>query len=388
MQYNTIVEKDESGLQMILNAANKFEKGKYMYAITERHFSKNDILDIILFVREYKNKLDKEHYALARFALNFNKQYATDNNKCFTTAEKIFNRIRSTISGSKKIYKKFCKRNMKPIPPIVKEDNYASIFKRSTLLSAYRDGDLFDFMHYEDVVYELFDELEECFKKLIMCLALCHAVIWEEEQIRKSPERCLKIYHDCFNQIVDNTKYMIRLFRKNSSTTELDEIGEKMKSAKSLQKFICDGYHNYNTTSFNIHVVTKVLNDEQDATPVETLLWQQDFQMIKKARCVIAHFDELEPEGQKGKLYGPTVTAFMLWTGVGMSDSKRKMFVEEYFNKEYKGKYKTVKVGAVNSAITSIIKEDTDFNIKECNDKIEKIISKYMNNDRIFSNVI
>ena len=241
---------------------------------------------------------------------------------------------------------------------------------------------------YEDVVYELFDELEECFKKLIMCLALCHAVIWEEEQIRKSPERCLKIYHDCFNQIVDNTKYMIRLFRKNSSTTELDEIGEKMKSAKSLQKFICDGYHNYNTTSFNIHVVTKVLNDEQDATPVETLLWQQDFQMIKKARCVIAHFDELEPEGQKGKLYGPTVTAFMLWTGVGLSDSKRKMFVEEYFNKEYKGKYKTVKVGAVNSAITSIIKEDTDFNIKECNDKIEKIISKYMNNDRIFSNVI
>ena len=221
-----------------------------------------------------------------------------------------------------------------------------------------------------------------------MCLALCHAVIWEEEQIRKSPERCLKIYHDCFNQIVDNTKYMIRLFRKNSSTTELDEIGEKMKSAKSLQKFICDGYHNYNTTSFNIHVVTKVLNDEQDATPVETLLWQQDFQMIKKARCVIAHFDELEPEGQKGKLYGPTVTAFMLWTGVGLSDSKRKMFVEEYFNKEYKGKYKTVKVGAVNSAITSIIKEDTDFNIKECNDKIEKIISKYMNNDRIFSNVI
>ena len=64
------------------------------------------------------------------------------------------------------------------------------------------------------------------------------------------------------------------------------------------------------------------------------------------------------------------------------------MFVEEYFNKEYKGKYKTVKVGAVNSAITSIIKEDTDFNIKECNDKIEKIISKYMNNDRLFSNVI
>ena len=61
--------------------------------------------------------------------------------------------------------------------------------------------------------------------------------------------------------------------------------------------------------------------------------------MIKKARCVIAHFDELEPEGQKGKLYGPTVTAFMLWTGVGLSDSKRKMFVEEYFNKEYKDRH-------------------------------------------------
>ena len=108
MIYHSIVEKDESGLQMILEAAEKFEKDKYLYAITERHFNKNEVLEILYFVKEYRIKLEKEHYALAMFAITINKQYATDNNKCFCTAEKIFNRIRSTISGSKKIYKKLC----------------------------------------------------------------------------------------------------------------------------------------------------------------------------------------------------------------------------------------------------------------------------------------
>ena len=47
MQYNSIVEKDESGLQMILDAAEKFEESKYLHAITERNFTKNEVFEIL-----------------------------------------------------------------------------------------------------------------------------------------------------------------------------------------------------------------------------------------------------------------------------------------------------------------------------------------------------
>ena len=104
MQYNSIVEKDESGLQMILDAAEKFEESKYLHAITERNFTKNEVFEILLFVKEYKIKLEKEHYALAKFAITFNKRYATDNNKCFSTAERIFNRIIYTVFIRELIY--------------------------------------------------------------------------------------------------------------------------------------------------------------------------------------------------------------------------------------------------------------------------------------------
>lgn len=386
MQYNTIVEKDESGLQMILDAAEKFEESKYLHAITERNFTKNEVFEILLFVKEYKIKLEKEHYALAKFAITFNKRYATDNNKCFSTAERIFNRIRSTISGSKKIYKKFCKRNMKPIPPIVKEENYASIFKRSTLLSECRNGDLFGYKHYDEVVYELYKELEGCFKELITCLALCHAVIWEEEQIRNSPERCLAIYHNCVDQVVDNAKYMIRLFRKTKSTTEIDEIGKKMKSAKSLKKCICDGFHNYNNESFQIHVATEYMNREQNMTAEENILWPQENDKVEKIRCIIAHFDELNPEGHSGKLSGAAVAAFMLWCGIGRADCKCKMFVEDYFNKEYKGKFKTVNVNTINTAKGKITQENSNFEIEKFNKEIENLLNKYMlKKERIYN---
>ena len=388
MIYNSIVEKDESGLQMILEAAEKFEKDKYLYAITERHFNKNEVLEILYFVKEYRIKLEKEHYALAMFAITFNKQYDTDNNKCFCTAEKIFNRIRSTISGSKKIYKKFCKRSMKPIPPLVKDENYASVFKRSTLLSECRNGDLFGYKHYDEVVYELYKELEDCFKELIKCLALCHAVIWEEEQIRNSPDLCLKIYRDCVNQIEKNAVFMIRLFRQSKNTTVIDEIGEKMKTAKSLKKCICDGFHNFNNDSFQIHVVTELMNREQDMNEEENLLWPQDKDKVEKIRLIISHFDELEPEGQHGKLSGAAVAAFMLWCGIGRADYKCKMFVEDYFNKEYKGKYKTVNVNTINTAKGNITKEKSKFNIIEFNKRIDNLLYKYMQNDNKMHNAI
>ena len=181
---------------------------------------------------------------------------------------------------------------------------------------------------------------------------------------------------------------MIRLFRQSKNTTVIDEIGEKMKTAKSLKKCICDGFHKFNNDSFQIHVVTELMNREQDMNEEENLLWPQDKDKVEKIRLIISHFDELEPEGQHGKLSGAAVAAFMLWCGIGRADYKCKMFVEDYFNKEYKGKYKTVNVNTINTAKGNITKEKSKFNIIEFNKRIDNLLYKYMQNDNKMHNAI
>ena len=69
MIYSTIVDKNEEGLQMIIEAAEKFEQGRYLNAILDCHLKKNEILMMTEFVREYKAKLSREHLALAKFLL-------------------------------------------------------------------------------------------------------------------------------------------------------------------------------------------------------------------------------------------------------------------------------------------------------------------------------
>ena len=81
---------------MIIDAAEKFHEGRYLNAIHECHLKKEDILGVTEYVKEYITKLNREYLALARFALSFNRKYATDNNKCFDTAEKLFGKIRTT----------------------------------------------------------------------------------------------------------------------------------------------------------------------------------------------------------------------------------------------------------------------------------------------------
>ncbi len=69
MLYSTIVDKNEEGLQMIIEAAEKFEQGRYLNAIIDCHLKKEDILGMTEFVKEYKAKLSMEHLALAKFLL-------------------------------------------------------------------------------------------------------------------------------------------------------------------------------------------------------------------------------------------------------------------------------------------------------------------------------
>ena len=117
MQYSTIVDKDEQGLIQIIEAAKKFEEDRFLEGIHQRCYTAMDIQVATDRVREYQNKLNTEARALVYFSQTFLQQYATDNNKCFETAQMLFNRIRSTLKASRAVFKKTCptRRRRQPV---------------------------------------------------------------------------------------------------------------------------------------------------------------------------------------------------------------------------------------------------------------------------------
>lgn len=107
MNITTIVEKDETGLNQINEAVNKFEDEGLLYAISQNNLDEFTIMQNKLMVESYNKKLDMEIASLWRFANTFNTDYATTNNKCFECAHLLFNRIRQSVSCLKRYTRRF-----------------------------------------------------------------------------------------------------------------------------------------------------------------------------------------------------------------------------------------------------------------------------------------
>ena len=117
----------------ILEVVRNYEKDgevRFLAGIQSRHFSEFKVQQLICVVRERLNMTRRELLRLSEIALTYNKLWATDDNNCFRDADRLFRRIRSTLKGTKVIYKKFtpiCRR-------IVPDGGFrSSVFVSSTL---------------------------------------------------------------------------------------------------------------------------------------------------------------------------------------------------------------------------------------------------------------
>ena len=139
----TDIEKSKEGILQILEVIKNYEKEgevRFLAGIQSRNFSEYKIQQLICIVRERLNMSRRELIRLSEIALTYNKLWATDNNNCFRDAEKLFRKIRSTLKGTKIIYKRFTPICRKNVPD---RDFRPSVFVKSTLAYAECGRDLY-----------------------------------------------------------------------------------------------------------------------------------------------------------------------------------------------------------------------------------------------------
>ena len=173
MLYTTIVQRDEEGLNMIYDKAKLFDELNVMEAIIACNFNLRKVQQVLNLVREYQCRLNLESSELVAFSENFIEQYATDNNQCFEIALRLVKKIGTTITGSMKIFRKFC--------PVVRRKieghNVVPVLDYTQLTKRLYVSEFFGSEIYEDTVKTLLHEMSAFFHHLVTTMSVCKDMI-------------------------------------------------------------------------------------------------------------------------------------------------------------------------------------------------------------------
>ena len=380
MAYTTTIYDPQEGLETIGRAIEKFDDKRFLFALNYKDWDETEIEFMARQVCEYRTKLEQEHIRLIEFAKTFNKEFVTDNNRCFDTGLKLIRKLRSGISEVKRIYQKFCPRAPKQRFYYKAISNKKqSAFDYSYLSIGSYQLSLFplDSEIYPPCVRGLYNELGRFFHQLSLSLALCMKVLQDEEKIRKDSEYCNFLFEKFKREVMKEIMDMIMLLPMEAECFQ----EENNPAIASLKKYSCTeawaphGFHNFSKTDMKYLVVKEVREAEKkgDINREQIALFGNDPERIAKIDNVIFHFDELMPDDYKRKKLDAAIIAmFMQWCGV----TDEKHFVA-YFNKMYERntvhQYKTVTKGAVNAAKNKLVREKNNIEYNEFVQKLEKL---------------
>lgn len=343
MRYSTIVEQNDKTLLEIIGALEQFEKDRFIAGIQARHYTKFQMEQTLDMVRSYQARMNMEARALMRFAENFIQQFATDNNKCYKEAERYFNRIRSTLCALKKVFQKTTPRSMAQLPEGAKQP---TVFERSALSYGACVMDMYGLASYDEVVQQLYHELETLMTTATGTLALCHQMIENEAMIREDMELLKSIYQNSCQELLNGMRDYADLMESPQQLPET-ELNKRKAKAHSMDEFLKTEYHNVPKKEFKKFVWLEAIRQGQHngLTEEEIYLWSNNREKVEKVRWAIEHFDAMDVEGQQGKLESKTLVFFLKWCGVERKKEKR---LYQYFCNTYKGRYQPLVWSAIS----------------------------------------
>ena len=382
MGYSTKIYDPKEGLESINRAIEKFDDKRFLFALNYKNWNESEMELMAKQVCEYRLKLEQEHIRLIEFAKTFNKEFVTDNNKCFNTGLKLIRKLRCGVSEVKRIYQRFCPR----LPS--KRYYYTAVCtkKPSAFDYSYLSNDSYqlslfplDSEIYPPCVRGLYNELGRFFHQLSLSLALCMKVLQDEEKIRKDSEYYNFLFEKFKEKVMKEMMDVIMLLPMEAEIfqEEHNPAIASLKKYSGTEAWAPYGFHNFSKKDVKHLVIKEVREAEKkgNISKEQIALFENNPERIAKIDNIILHFDDLMPDNfKRGKLDAATIAMFMKWCGV----INEKHFIA-YFNKVYERnpsrQYETVKVGAVNAAKNKLLREDHDDTLY--NEFVQKLNNLY-----------
>lgn len=336
----TIVEHDKSGLEMVLEALEELLQERFVEGIKNKHRTLYEIEQTTEMVLMYQHRVNIEAKSVVKFSENFIRQFATDNNQCFSTAQILFGKIRSTLAGLKQVFYKTTATDRRQLPEGIEPP---LVYDKSPLGHGDYTPDMFGLESFPQPVQDLYHALDTLFSTSSTILALCHLMIEEEEETRNDIIRLRQIYRESCDELLNAVK-AATVFISSAQELPANELEERRKKAGSDDdvSFLKNAYHRHDKKELTQFLIIKCIREAHNdgLTETEKFYWRKNKEKAFMARRVIDNFDSIrDVEGQEGKLSATVLVEFLKWCGV--VESQEKGLYEKYFRPNYlaKGKY-------------------------------------------------
>ena len=365
MYYTANIYDPTIGLDQIFAAASKFNSERFLYALQYKNWDEKTLELMGNEVATYRMKLEVEYGRLLDFSKVFNKEFVTMNNKCFSSALTMLNKLRSGISETKRIFTKFCPRAHKENIMQAIANKPVSAYEYSYISSDTYQLNLFEFEGYPACVSGLYNEMQKFFLVLIRCIQLCKQVLNEEKNIKHDNKYCKFLFQEFKNKVLCEIADIIMMIPRDSEflTEEKNSAIASRNHYENDEAWAPVGFHNYSKTEVKQLIIKQVIDEEEgsDLSGIERILFDNDEAKAHKYRHIIRHFDELIPDTYHRKnLPAKYIQMFFQFVGIPF---KLESEAVAYFNETYLSadghKFTTVSYQAVNGYKKEVL-EDKD----------------------------
>lgn len=377
MYYTAKIYDPAIGLDQIFAAASKFNTERFLYALQYKNWDEKTLELMGNEVATYRIKLEAEYRRLVEFSKVFNKEFVTMNNKCFSSALTILNKLRSGISETKKIFTKFCPRAHKENILQAITNKPVSAYEYAYISSDTYELNLFEFDGYPSCVSGLYNEMQRFFLVLIRCIQLCKQVLNDENTIKKDNNYCKYLFEEFKNHVLSEIADIIMMIPQDSEflSAENNSAIASRNLYENDEVWAPIGFHSYSKTEVKHLIIKQVIDEEEgsDLSRIEKLLFGNDESKVHKYRYIIRHFDELIPDTYRRKnIPAKYIQMFFQFVKIPF---KLESDAVSYFNETYlssaQHKFKTVSYQAVNGYKKEVL-EDKDGAYKAFTCKIKQ----------------
>lgn len=362
-----IGNSSEEQMDLILKFVQNFDVNNLLFALHAKKMDESTIRCLTLDISDYNNKLERQKLILFDFGKDFNKQYATDNNKCFDTALRTSRKIKSGITEAKKLFVRFCKPSRKQLPNGILDKQ---AHERSLINTPNYVIDLFGLQSYPDYVAELFYTMLKFYQNLRECIEECIRVIKQENHIRQDKRKCMELLIEACDNSKKQQMHLIEAIVQNPDLKEailkteglssdalnpvFREYDETLKDEGSASLF----FHKWTPKDVSKITIRNVCRVHDDPNVVLAYaLFGRDTDKIQRINCIIQNFDSLLPKKcKRNKIPSIRLYFFIEWCEI-------KLGVESflnYFNKMYKahgGLHIPIKKASITGAKKRFLKD-------------------------------
>lgn len=305
MRHSDYLSKTEKSIYFVIDLLRDYSEDGYIASLFVRKHGELYIQKRLAEIRQCLSIVHFEYLNLVECSLKFNDLWATEDNNRFSTAERMFNMLKTSMESVKREFRRSCPISHRKLPDA---ENKLSVFKDAVLVRGGCSRDLFGIESFRDSIQALFYEQRALFTNVLASLLVCREVIQKEKATKANQEYCIVLLEKQCDDIIADLKNSIK-YTQAPVTCEIQELIEKIGLANAAQQ----GFHNYGLEELTEYALYRNAHSEQ--TQVVSLDISKCYQKAEDICILFKYFDEFRPEPTRKKSSSLKVLFTINWMG-------------------------------------------------------------------------